>query len=118
MANVFDHCRASILLSVTETLRGFVNIYDNLISFPEIFMPLSSLLDEVISQRNTPECLRSNMEDLSKLMKEKAENHEKSRRPLQMRKQKPASIKLLNPKFEEEYAFSCKFCRFYTKVSL
>ncbi|CAA6657331.1 unnamed protein product [Spirodela intermedia] len=97
-----DNFRASILSSVVETLRGFVNIYENLVSFPEIFMPMSSLLDEVIEQANLPDFL--NMEAVTDLIKKKADKHETLRLPLQMRKQKPAPIKLLNPKFEEEFA--------------
>lgn len=117
LISFMHHCRASILLSVVETLRGFVNVYENLASFPEIFMPMSSLLDEVIEQANIPDILRGNMEALTDLIKKKADKHETSRLPLQMRKQKPAPIKLLNPKFEEEYAFYISSCdMFYLAI--
>ncbi|XP_078430065.1 nucleolar-like protein [Wolffia australiana] len=99
-----DNFRASILLSTVETLRGFVKIYENLTSFPEIFIPIRSLLDEIVQQPNIPESLRENMEGVSNLIEEKAGKHETLRLPLQMRKQKPAPIKLLNPKFEEDFA--------------
>ncbi|XP_077226917.1 nucleolar-like protein [Tasmannia lanceolata] len=98
-----DSFRASVLVSVIETLRGFVNIYEGLSSFPEIFLPISVLLHKVLKQENMPDLLRGNMKDVAELIKKKADEHQKLRQPLEMRKQKPVPIKLLNPKFEENF---------------
>lgn len=85
-----------------ETLRGFVEIYDGLTSFPEIFLPIVTLLHEVSQQKHIPEALKDKCNDVSQLIKKKADETHKLRRPLQLRKQKPVPIKLLNPKFEEK----------------
>ncbi|KAM1326924.1 hypothetical protein PS2_011009 [Malus domestica] len=70
-----DDFRASVLVTVIETLREFVIVYEGFSSFPEIFLPISVLLLEVAEQDNIP----------------------------QLRKQKPVAIKMLNPKFEENF---------------
>lgn len=98
-----DGFRVSVLMSVVETLGGFVDIYKELKAFPEIFLPMSQVLTKVAEQQNMPECLREKLTDVSKLIRTKVEDHHKFRQPLQMRKQKPVPIKLLNPKFEENY---------------
>lgn len=85
-----------------ETLRGFVDIYEGLSSFPEMFLPISILLLEVAQQENMPGALQDKLKDVAQLIKKKADEHHMSRRPLQMRKQKPGPIRLLNPKFEEK----------------
>ena len=46
--------------------------------------------------------LRDKIKDVAELIKLKVDEHHTLRRPLQMRKQKPVPIKLLNPKFEEK----------------
>ncbi|KAJ0094969.1 hypothetical protein Patl1_16643 [Pistacia atlantica] len=97
-----DNFRASVLLTVIETLRGFVNVYEGLSSFPEIFLPIAILLHEVAQVDNMPSTLQEKIEDVSLLIKKKADEHSMLRRPLQMRKKKPVPIKLLNPKFEEK----------------
>lgn len=98
-----DNFRASALVTVIETLRGFVEIYDGLTSFPEIFLPIVTLLHEVSQQKHIPEALKDKCNDVSQLIKKKADETHKLRRPLQLRKQKPVPIKLLNPKFEENF---------------
>lgn len=98
-----DGFRGSVLMSVVETIEGFVDIYKELKAFPEIFLPMSQVLTKVAEQQNMPECLREKVMDVSKLIRTKVEDHHKLRQPLQMRKQKPVPIKLLNPKFEESY---------------
>lgn len=95
--------RVHVLTSVTETLRGFIAIYENLNSFPEIFIPIAGLLDEVIKQSCIPPFLRSKIDDISLLIKKIADETNYRRRPLQMRKKKPQPLTLLNPKFEEKY---------------
>ncbi|XP_074309615.1 uncharacterized protein LOC141644075 isoform X2 [Silene latifolia] len=98
-----DVIRVGVLLSVVETLKGFVNIYGDLKAFPETFLPISALLIEVVHQKNMPDPLQEKLRDLSEQIRTKAEEHHISRRPLQMRKKKPVPIKLLNPKFEENF---------------
>ncbi|KAG6708692.1 nucleolar protein 14 isoform X1 [Carya illinoinensis] len=98
-----DTFRAGVLVTVIETLRGYVNIYEGLSSFPEIFLPISVLLLEVAQQENMPYVLQDKFKDVAQLIQTKAEEHYLLRHPLQMRKQKPVPIKLLNPKFEENF---------------
>ncbi|KAI4357990.1 hypothetical protein L6164_001901 [Bauhinia variegata] len=98
-----DSFRASVLVAVLETLRGYINIYESLSSFPEIFLPVLRLLDEVAEQKNTPNLLRDKIKEVAEFIKLKVDEHHTLRRPLQMRKQKPVPIKLLNPKFEENF---------------
>ncbi|OMO93529.1 Nucleolar protein 14 [Corchorus capsularis] len=98
-----NNFRASALVTVIETLRGFVEIYDGLNSFPEIFLPIATLLLKLSQQRHIPEALKVKFNDVAQLIKKKADDAHDLRRPLQMRKQKPVPIKLLNPKFEENF---------------
>lgn len=81
-------------------------MYGELISFPEIFLPISALLMEVSRQEKMPEKLQDMLNNVSQLIKEKANESYTLRQPLQMRKQKPVPIKLVNPKFEEKYDIS------------
>lgn len=90
-----------MLVTVIETLRGYVNIYEGFSSFPEIFLPFSVLLLEVAKQENMPYLLQNKFKDVAQLIQTKAEEHYLLRLPLQMRKRKPVPLKLLNPKFEE-----------------
>ncbi|CAG7893135.1 unnamed protein product [Brassica rapa] len=99
-----DEFRASILSSVVETLRGFVEINGGLSSFPEMFMPISTLLYQVGNQEKIPQTLREMLEDAAELIEKKTEEHHKQRKPLAMRKQKPVAIRMVNPKFEENFA--------------
>lgn len=95
--------RASVLMCAIETLGGFISIYDGLSSFPEIFMPILDLSLELADQENMPYTLQEKLKDVSQLIKNKVQEHHMLRRPLQLRKQKPVPIKLLNPKFEENF---------------
>ncbi|XP_047149442.1 probable nucleolar complex protein 14 [Vigna umbellata] len=95
--------RASVLVTVVETLQGYVDIYKGLSSFPEIFLPILRILNEIEEQKNMPNALRDKIKNVAEIIKLKVDELHSSRRPLQMRKQKPVSIKLLNPKFEENY---------------
>lgn len=97
--------RAGVLLSVAECLRGFVIIHEGLCSFPEIFMPVSSLLQQIMEKSELPALLQEIFQDVIDLIKKKSDEHHASREPLQMRKQKPEPIKQLNPKFEEKYVY-------------
>ncbi|KAL2338263.1 hypothetical protein Fmac_012709 [Flemingia macrophylla] len=95
--------RASVLVTVVETLQGYINVYEGLSSFPEIFSPFLRLLNEIAEQKNMPNALRGKIKVVAELIKLKVDEHHTLRRLLQMRKQKPVPIKLLNPKFEENY---------------
>ncbi|KAL6965529.1 hypothetical protein U1Q18_036579 [Sarracenia purpurea var. burkii] len=95
--------RASMLPSIIEILRGFVIAYEGFSSFPEIFLPISRFLPELAVQEHMPNSLQHKIKDIYQIIEKKAHEHHVLRRPLQMRKQKPVPIKLLNPKFEENY---------------
>ncbi|XP_014514329.1 nucleolar protein 14 [Vigna radiata var. radiata] len=95
--------RASVLVTVVETLQGYVDVYKGLSSFPEIFLPILRILNVIEEQKNLPNALRDKIKNVAEIIKLKVDELHSSRRPLQMRKQKPVSIKLLNPKFEENY---------------
>ncbi|KAF5745765.1 nucleolar protein 14 isoform X1 [Tripterygium wilfordii] len=97
-----DNFRASVLLTTIETLRGFVDTYEGFNSFPEIFLPFS-MLREVAGQENMPEALQDKFKDVAQLIEKKVDEHHMLRQPLQMRKKKPVPIKLVNPKFEENF---------------
>jgi nucleolar protein 14 len=97
-----DDFRASILSSVVETLEGFVEINGGLSSFPEIFMPISTLLHQIGNQEKIPQTLKEKLEDVAKLIEKKTDDHHKERKPLSMRKHKPVAIRMVNPKFEEK----------------
>ncbi|RYR75698.1 hypothetical protein Ahy_A01g000272 [Arachis hypogaea] len=98
-----DNFRASVLVAVIETLQGYVEVYEGLSSFPEIFLPILRILFEISEQKNMPNALTEKIKDVTELIKANIDKHHTLRRPLQMRKQKPVPIKLLNPKFEENY---------------
>lgn len=90
---------------MAECLRGFVIIHEGLCSFPEIFMPVSSLLQQIMEKSKLPALLREIFQEIIDLIKKRSDEHHASREPLQMRKQKPEPIKQLNPKFEEKYVY-------------
>ncbi|KAH0643386.1 hypothetical protein KY289_034360 [Solanum tuberosum] len=98
-----DNYRASMLVTVLETLKGFVNVYKDLISFPEIFTPISKLLCKLAGENHIPDALREKMKDVSQLIDTKSQEHHMLRQPLKMRKKKPVPIRMVNPKFEENY---------------
>lgn len=98
-----DGFRAGVLITVVETLIGFVNTYEGFKSFTEIFSPISTLLLEVVKHKFLPDTIRDKFKDVAALIKAKADEHQMLRQPLQMRKKKPVPIRLLNPKFEEIY---------------
>ncbi|XP_074357739.1 uncharacterized protein LOC141697333 [Apium graveolens] len=98
-----DEFRASILVAVIETLRGYINVYEGFNSFPEIFLPLSKVLHKLAGQVHVPSELQTKLQDVAELIEKKADEHQTLRRHLEMRKQKPVPIKLLNPKFEENF---------------
>ncbi|EFH64957.1 hypothetical protein ARALYDRAFT_339148 [Arabidopsis lyrata subsp. lyrata] len=99
-----DDFRASILSSVVDTLGGFVETNGGLSSFPEIFMPISTLLHQIGNQEKIPQTLKEKLEDVAKLIETKTDEHHKERKPLSMRKHKPVAIRMVNPKFEENFA--------------
>jgi len=91
-----------VLVTVVETLQGYVDVYKGLSSFPEIFLPILRILNEIEEQKNMPNSLRDKIKDVAEIIKLKVDELHTLRRPLQMRKQKPVPIKMLNPKFEEK----------------
>lgn len=98
-----DNFKTGVLLSVVECLRGFVIIHEELRSFPEIFMPISSLLQQILEKSDLPALLGELLHEVIGFIKKRSAEHYASREPVQMRKQKPEPIKQLNPKFEENY---------------
>ncbi|XP_047255448.1 uncharacterized protein LOC107847425 [Capsicum annuum] len=70
-----DNYRASILVTVLETLPGFVNVYKDLISFPEIFMLISKLLCKLSGENHIPGALREKIKDVSQLIDTKSQEH-------------------------------------------
>uniref|UniRef100_A0A0E0KG45 Nucleolar protein 14 n=1 Tax=Oryza punctata TaxID=4537 RepID=A0A0E0KG45_ORYPU len=98
-----DNFKAGVLLSVAECLRGFVIIHEELCSFPEIFLPISSLMQEIMNKSDLPGLLQDIFHEVIELIKNRSDEVRASRQPLQMRKQKPEPIRQLNPKFEENY---------------
>ncbi|CAH2066294.1 unnamed protein product [Thlaspi arvense] len=98
-----DDFRASIISSAVETLRGFVEINEGLSSFPEIFMPISTILDQVKNQERIPQTLKEKLEDVAQLIQTKTDEHHEQRKPLAMRKHKPIPIRMVTPKFEENF---------------
>lgn len=91
-----------MLVTVLETLQGFVDVYKELISFPEIFTPISKLLYKLAGENHIPEALREKMKDVSEFIDTKCQEHHMLRQPLKMRKKKPVPIRMVNPKFEEK----------------
>ncbi|GJZ88266.1 nucleolar protein 14 [Tanacetum coccineum] len=98
-----ENFRASMLVAVVDNLQGYANIYEDFKSFPEIFTPVSNLLSELAGQDHMPVVLKDKMKATVQLIEKKTDEHHTLRQPLQMRKQKPVPIKLLNPKFEENF---------------
>lgn len=98
-----DDFRASMLVSIIETLRGFICVYEGFNSFPEIFVRTSKLLNQLAEKEHTPIALRDKIKDVSDFIDKKIKEYNLVRQPLQMRKRDPVPIKLLNPKFEENF---------------
>ncbi|KAF6163850.1 hypothetical protein GIB67_024705 [Kingdonia uniflora] len=98
-----DSFRASVLKSVIETLRGFVNIYGGYDSFPELFLPISTLLHEVGNHDKMPVILQDTTKDVANLIKDKVDELHMKRQPLQMCKRKAVPLKQINPMFEDNY---------------
>ncbi|XP_027096915.1 uncharacterized protein [Coffea arabica] len=98
-----DNFRASVIAAVAETLKGFVNLYEGFNSFPEIFLQISKVLHKLAGQHCMPEMLKDKLRDVAQFIEKKADEHHVLRQPLQMRKQKPVPIKMLNPKFEDNF---------------
>uniref|UniRef100_A0A0D9VW28 Nucleolar protein 14 n=1 Tax=Leersia perrieri TaxID=77586 RepID=A0A0D9VW28_9ORYZ len=98
-----DIFKAGVLLSVAECLRGFVIIHNEICSFPEIFLPISSLMQEIMDKSDLSGLLQDIFNEVIELIKNRSDEIHASREPLQMRKQKPEPIRQLNPKFEENY---------------
>ncbi|KAI3856548.1 hypothetical protein MKX03_028390 [Papaver bracteatum] len=98
-----DNFRISVLVSEMDILRGFVQVYDEYNSFPELFMPISTLLNEVSKQNHIPDELQEKINDVTKLIEKNVAEHHSLRQPLQLRKKRLEPIKMLNPKFEDNF---------------
>ncbi|PKA45808.1 Outer envelope protein 61, chloroplastic [Apostasia shenzhenica] len=98
-----NNFKASILSHTIKLLKEFINMYERLSSFPEIFLPIADLLRDILHRAKLPGTLRASMEDVNSLVTQKTNQHQMLRQPLQMRRQRPEPIKLLNPKFEENF---------------
>lgn len=85
-----------------KTLSGFVEVYSNISSFPELFSPFLPLLDALKKENVLPESLMTLITEVHQFMTEKLDEHETSRQPLRMRVIKPTAIKTFNPQFEEK----------------
>ncbi|CAA2961759.1 nucleolar 14 [Olea europaea subsp. europaea] len=96
-----DTFRAGVLFANIETLKGFVKSYEGLKSFPEIFLPISKLLGELLKQDYIPDALQVQIMDVNQLIEKKAQEYHLLRQPLRMRK--PKIIKTEIPKFEENF---------------
>lgn len=95
-------CRVGILYSVMKTLSGFVEIYSNIMSFPEVFSPFISLLEALKKDDVLPQGLMTLTSEVHQFIAEKVKEHETFRQPLRMRMSKPIPIKTFNPQFEEK----------------
>ncbi|KAK8961693.1 hypothetical protein KSP40_PGU014527 [Platanthera guangdongensis] len=100
---ISDNFKASLLSSAMKSLIEFINLYQGLVAFPEIFLPIESLLHQVLQGPKLPKILRSNIEEITAMIRKKSLELQSSRRPLEMRKRRPEPIKLLTPKFEENF---------------
>lgn len=100
---ISNNFKASLLSSAMKSLIEFINLYQGLSAFPEILQPIESLLHKVLQGPQLPEILRSNIEEVAAMIRRKSLERQSSRRPLEMRKRRPEPIKLLTPKFEENF---------------
>ncbi|KAF6158497.1 hypothetical protein GIB67_040011 [Kingdonia uniflora] len=114
-----DSFRASVLKSVIETLRGFVNIYGGYDSFPELFLPISTLLHEVGNHDKMPVILQDTTKDVVNLIKDKVDELHMKRQPLQMCKRKAVPWKQINPMFEDKYViYFSQSCPIFLQIKM
>ncbi|CAM6128736.1 unnamed protein product [Calypogeia fissa] len=98
-----DKFRCGILQSILQTLRSFVALYGDLVSFPEIFSPLLVVLQTMGKEMVLPVKLELLRSVVAQSIETKLKESELMRQPLRMRMKKPTPIKQFNPKFEENY---------------
>eukprot|EP00252_Welwitschia_mirabilis_P014875 TRINITY_DN32930_c0_g1_i1.p1 TRINITY_DN32930_c0_g1~~TRINITY_DN32930_c0_g1_i1.p1 ORF type:complete len:905 (-),score=254.76 TRINITY_DN32930_c0_g1_i1:497-3211(-) len=98
-----DSFKVAILVSVVETLEGFLKIYEDIASFPEVFGPFKYILLDVVKENKMPASLKAKIISIAQLISEKVAEHEQLRQPLRVRVQKPVPIKQYNPRFEENF---------------
>ncbi|GER40586.1 hypothetical protein STAS_17260 [Striga asiatica] len=96
-----DDFRASILFAIIGNLKGFVKIFEGFKSFPEIFLPISEILNGLSEEDLLPDQLKAEIKDITQLIEKKSEEHHLLRQPLRIRKQKV--IKTAIPKFEDNF---------------
>ncbi|KAL8152128.1 hypothetical protein V2J09_021936 [Rumex salicifolius] len=98
-----DEFRASVLVSVVETLRGFVDAYIKLEAFPELFVPIFKLLVELSNQQSLEGPLLDKVKGLADLIKEAVDKQHDVRLPIEMGKKKAPMIQFLTPKYEDSF---------------
>eukprot|EP00249_Psilotum_nudum_P014714 c24961_g1_i1 orf=114-2843(+) len=96
-----DKFRLGALWCVTQTLQGFIHIYEDLESFPEIFYPFLNVLQHSLAF--IPDGLKISVNRMIEHLTSKIGECERLRQPLQMRIKKQVPIKQFNPRFEENY---------------
>lgn len=77
-----------------------MNIYEGFKSFPEIFAPISEVLQELAEEDLMPDALKVEIRDIIQQIEDKSQEVYLLRQPLRVRKQK--IIKTAVPKFEEK----------------
>lgn len=93
-------CRASIVCAIVGNLKGFVNIYEGFKSFPEIFLPIATILHSLAEEDLIADALKAEIKDVAQLIETKSEEFQSLRQPLRTRKVKV--IKTAIPKFEDK----------------
>ncbi|KAL3699158.1 hypothetical protein R1sor_017180 [Riccia sorocarpa] len=98
-----DAYRMGILRTLLQSLNGFVGIYEDLTSFPEVFSPVLRVLKRLKEEAVIVETLRPLHTQALEVIETKLAEHERLRQPLRMRVKKRIPIKQFNPKFEENF---------------
>ncbi|KAL2609472.1 hypothetical protein R1flu_028045 [Riccia fluitans] len=98
-----DAYRVGILRTLLQSLNGFISIYEDLMSFPEVFSPVLRVLKRLEEELVIVETLRPLHTQAVEVIETKLAEHERLRQPLRMRVKKRMPIKQFNPKFEENF---------------
>ncbi|KAG6399001.1 hypothetical protein SASPL_140474 [Salvia splendens] len=95
-----DNFRASILCAIIRNLKGFVDIYEGIKSFPEIFLPMAKILHGLAEEDLIPDALKKEFKDVAQLIETKSEEFQLLRLPLRIRKQKAIKTAIPKPKWK------------------
>ncbi|KAG8383019.1 hypothetical protein BUALT_Bualt05G0140300 [Buddleja alternifolia] len=93
-----DMFRASILSAIIGNLKGFVIIYEGFKSFPELFLPISKVLNGLLEEDHIPDALKVEIKDVAQDIRNKSEEHHLLRQPLRIRKVKIIKTAVPNDK--------------------